>query len=238
MNITTHIIFISMVVILPMDSLISVRHQAGMAQRPPINRLHTYLSGSLVLWLSLCVVIGNWIYQGGHLVELGIEAANSRALLSTLLLIIFAALVIRLLAKKIQHSEKFRHGYIGNDNYLREMLPRTRTERNTFYLLSVSAGVCEELIYRGFVFAYLLHYIPMPWVVVLSSVLFGLAHSYQGLKGIPLTGAVGLLLALLYLYTGSIWAPIVLHAAIDIGSGYLSWLSLHEEQADAKALPT
>lgn len=234
MNFTTHMIFISMVVILPMASLISVHHQAAVAHRAPANRLRSYLSGSLVLWLSLCLVVGNWIYQDGHIAELGIEATNTTALFSSLLLIIFAALVIRLLAKKIQHSERFRHGYIGKDDYLREMLPRTRSERNAFYLLSVSAGVCEELIYRGFVFAYLLHYMTMPSVVVLSSLLFGLAHSYQGLKGIPLTATIGLLLALLYLYTGSLWASMVLHAAIDIGSGYLSWLSLHEEQGDAK----
>ena len=56
-----------------------------------------------------------------------------------------------------------------------------------------------------------------PIVAVLaSSVLFGLAHLYQGWLGMLLTALLGLGMAWLFLPTGSLLLPIVLHVLIDL----------------------
>ena len=54
---------------------------------------------------------------------------------------------------------------------------------------------------------------------LLSSLAFGLAHAYQGPKGVLKTGLFGLAAAGLYLLIGSIWLLIVLHAVVDLVSG-------------------
>jgi len=88
-----------------------------------------------------------------------------------------------------------------------------------FAALSVTAGVCEEWVCRGFVLHYL---VAAPWhlslgtAVILSAAVFGLNHLYQGLSGMVTTGVLGLILALLYLATGSLLLPMVLHALIDL----------------------
>ena len=64
----------------------------------------------------------------------------------------------------------------------------------------------------------------------LSSILFGLLHSYQGWKGGLRSGVIGLILALLYVLTGSLWIPIILHIVIDINSGMLGWLAFEENK--------
>ena len=53
-------------------------------------------------------------------------------------------------------------------------------------------------------------------LVVVAAVAFGLAHAYQGAVGILTTGLLGGVMAALYLQTGSLLLPVLLHAAIDL----------------------
>jgi len=99
------------------------------------------------------------------------------------------------------------------------LLPRSRGERRLFALVGVTAGVCEEWLYRGFflaVVAALAPGLPAVALVLVAGVAFGLAHAYQGLAGVLTTGVFGALLAGVYLSTGSLLLPVLLHAAIDL----------------------
>jgi hypothetical protein len=99
------------------------------------------------------------------------------------------------------------------------VLPRSRSERHLFALVGVTAGVCEEWLYRGFflaVVAALVPGLPTAGLVLVAGVGFGLAHAYQGSSGVLTTGVLGGVLAGLYLATGSLLLPVLLHAAIDL----------------------
>jgi len=99
------------------------------------------------------------------------------------------------------------------------LLPRTAGERRLFTLVGVTAGVCEEWLYRGFflaVVAALAGGPPTCVLVLVAAAAFGLAHAYQGRAGIVTTGALGGVMAGLYLQTGSLLLPVLLHAAIDL----------------------
>jgi membrane protease YdiL (CAAX protease family) len=101
------------------------------------------------------------------------------------------------------------------------MLPRTSQERALWILLSLTAGFCEELLYRGFMPAYLVHIFPaagLPFIVaiVIAAVLFGIGHVYQKLTGVLGTGIMGLVFGLLYVLTGSIFLAMIVHALFDL----------------------
>lgn len=99
------------------------------------------------------------------------------------------------------------------------MLPRTPVERRLFGIVAVTAGVCEELVFRGFLIAVLAAVLPTApvWVcAMIAAVAFGLAHLYQGASGVVVTFGVGLILGGLYVLTGSLLAPVVVHALIDL----------------------
>jgi uncharacterized protein len=99
------------------------------------------------------------------------------------------------------------------------LLPRTRPERRLFAVVGVTAGVCEEWLYRGFflaVVAAIAPGLPTAALVLVAAAGFGLAHAYQGLSGILLTGVLGGVLAAVYLQSGSLLLPVVLHAVIDL----------------------
>ncbi len=99
------------------------------------------------------------------------------------------------------------------------VLPRTTEERRLFTVVGLTAGICEEWLYRGFFLAVVAAVAgdPPSWVlVVIAAIAFGLAHAYQGRAGIVLTGVFGGMMAALYVGTGSLLLPVVLHAAIDL----------------------
>jgi membrane protease YdiL (CAAX protease family) len=98
-------------------------------------------------------------------------------------------------------------------------LPRTREERWWFAAMCVTVGVCEEIIFRGFLTRYL-HDLPLGLgllgAVLVAALIFAIDHGYQGWRGILGTGILALVMTLLFFATGSLWVPILLHALLDL----------------------
>jgi len=83
----------------------------------------------------------------------------------------------------------------------------------------ITAGVCEETLFRGF----MLHYLHVfPWTLnltlalLISSVIFGLNPLYQGASGVAGTAIVGFLFGLLFLLTGNLLLPFIFHGVMDL----------------------
>jgi membrane protease YdiL (CAAX protease family) len=149
------------------------------------------VTGLVVLLVLAFVVVSTRALRGGALLE--------------------AAEPVRR-AGEGRHSEPAAHATLA-------LLPRTPGERRLFTVVGVTAGVCEEWLYRGFflaVVAALAGGLPTGLLVVVAAVAFGLAHFYQGPVGILTTGLLGGVMAALYLQTGSLLLPVLLHAAIDL----------------------
>ncbi|GEK22801.1 CPBP family intramembrane glutamic endopeptidase [Cellulomonas xylanilytica] len=97
--------------------------------------------------------------------------------------------------------------------------PTTRAACRGWAGLSFSAGVTEEVSYRGLLVLALALAVPgLPDLafVAVAAILFGLAHWYQGRLGMLATGALGALFTQLYLATGSLLLPMVLHVLVDL----------------------
>ena len=103
-------------------------------------------------------------------------------------------------------------------------LPKTATERAAWVLVSLSAGICEEVLFRGFMIRHIVQLsggMPTVAALVVSSMIFGLAHVYQGVKGFAGATVGGLMLGLLFLISGSLLACVVLHTLLDIQLSYV-----------------
>jgi membrane protease YdiL (CAAX protease family) len=97
------------------------------------------------------------------------------------------------------------------------LLPREAGEGWLAAGSAVSAGITEEIYFRLLVplaIAELTGNALAGFAV--STVLFALAHRYQRWLGVVATGAVGVLLAWLYLQSGALWVAMAVHAAIDL----------------------
>lgn len=77
-------------------------------------------------------------------------------------------------------------------------------------------GICEELVFRGFLRAFISRYTRNPFALVaLSSVAFGLIHWSLGLHTVLITTAIGAVFMAAYLRTGALPAIMLAHFAIN-----------------------
>lgn len=107
-------------------------------------------------------------------------------------------------------------------------MPRTRAELIWFAGLGLTAGCCEEFLYRGYLVWALAPRLGWWGAAAASVPLFALLHGYQGVGGVVRTGVAGALFTLVVALTGSLWPAIALHATVDVGSGIVAWLALRE----------
>jgi membrane protease YdiL (CAAX protease family) len=100
------------------------------------------------------------------------------------------------------------------------ILPQAPPELLAFVALAVTAGLCEEFLYRGFLMAALGRAgLPVWGVVLLSSVLFGLAHLYQGRGGLVSTLVVGTVFGMARIAYDGLVPVMVWHFAVDAVAG-------------------
>jgi len=193
----------------------------------PDARLRFYRSWTAMAWVlagvTTLVVLGN----GWPLAELGLRPPQvphgfGQGFIGGMAGALIAGLVIGVALSRRQSHAPSRAAAAprvpGGDKVLR-MLPQGRAERWGFAALAVTAGLTEEWIWRGFGAAALHAAWPQlalaPTVVVLA-LAFGWAHFYQGLSGMAATAVLGGLFAWLYLSTGSLWLPMLLHVLVDL----------------------
>jgi membrane protease YdiL (CAAX protease family) len=96
------------------------------------------------------------------------------------------------------------------------LLPRGRTERIVFALAAISAGITEEIIYRGFMIRYFEQWSGIVIAIFLAAIAFGLVHIYQGWRGALTTFFLALVFTFLFFVAGSLWLPMLVHAAADL----------------------
>jgi hypothetical protein len=92
--------------------------------------------------------------------------------------------------------------------------------------LSISAGFCEELIFRGYLIWIFQPLLGMWGAAALSVVVFALGHGYEGVKNVLIVGIVGCALTAVVILFGSLWPAIVIHALVDLQQGLAAWLIL------------
>lgn len=178
-----------------------------------IQRLPAYWSSITTLWLmgTACWFVGT---RDGGAAALGLVGLPLPAFAGWTLGLTVAALSIMVAFRTLAGWMR-----IADSAVLRQLLPSTPRERSVFALLSVAAGTGEELAYRGYVIPILAPLMGVGPAAILSTVVFGIMHGYQGMMGIIRTGLMGAVLAWGFLASGSLWPPILAHTAIDLLAG-------------------
>ncbi len=83
--------------------------------------------------------------------------------------------------------------------------------------LAAAAGIAEEVLFRGLLQEGLTGWIGVGGALVVASVLFGLVHWVTRLYAV-LAALVGCYLGALYLMTGNLAVPILVHALYDVAA--------------------
>ena len=189
--------------------------QLPLVRDTPVERLPAYWGSITTLWLigTACWLVGT---RDGGAAAVGAVWIPAAPLVAWTIGLTLAALAIMIAFRQVAQAIGARESPM-----LRALLPRTSEERGAFALLSLAAGVGEELAYRGYAIPVLATFMGVPGALALTSLVFGILHGYQGLLGTVRTTLMGGLLAWGFLASGSLWPAIAAHTLIDLVAGLL-----------------
>jgi len=216
----TLIILLLLAVVLPLLGVRDFRLLLRRTSEGDTGARVQFYKGVLVWHWPLTIgLLAWWLLSGNSLESVGLVpvATGSQwiaigvGILVSLAQVIYLAMVSRNAEKLTAIKEQL--GELSN------LAPQTRHEDRLFDMVSITAGVCEEILYRGLLLATLMSLVGVWPAVAVSSLIFGLGHAYQGIAGIVKTGFIGLALAWLTVSSGSLFIAIVLHTVLDLTGG-------------------
>ena len=111
---------------------------------------------------------------------------------------------------------------------LMALAPNTPLELLLWVMLSLSAGFCEEFVFRGYFLRQFASAGAGIWLgAVCSSLLFGMSHGYEGAAGMIAITAYGAMFCALVFARNSLRPGMIAHAWHDIFSGIMLALLRH-----------
>jgi uncharacterized protein len=178
--------------------------------------MQVYIWNILAAWLLTAAAVVLIYRNGLKLSEFGQTFGTyPRTLIVSIILVVLIAVLV--LLNKLQKHKPSPESLAKRYRHVRKLFPSTGAEKLAVVPLALTAGFCEEFLYRGWLLNVTGYALKSVWAgLLISSILFGLAHLYQGRKGMLGTGIGGLVFGLIYVAGGSLVPAQVLHAALDL----------------------
>jgi uncharacterized protein len=196
----------------------------------PEKRIAVYRSTMIQLWQPV-FILSVLVYQDHiSLFDIGLRwhwgLANQIGVIGLVLICGYFLHALNQFSKNAENQQAMRTQLAP----VLWFMPTTTVESRYFIFgISITAGICEELLYRGYLIQLLADGMPIYGAVILSSIAFGLGHIYQGPINVIRTTVMGIVMALIYLATDSIIVPMILHALLDMYGGELAYLTLRPQ---------
>lgn len=204
---------------------------------PYTSRITDYRNNMLIMWSVTIAALVFWLVNGRDFAILGILPPGGGYGQFAIASLLFLGLVGygAMSEYQVRSSAEAAKRLVEATRDFEFALPHSRRDLNWFYGISVTAGVTEEILFRGFLIAYLSAYMQTLPAILLSSLAFAFAHSYQGPTGIVRTFLVGLVLAAMYVLSGSLLLPILAHVLVDVFGGRAIYRAYNQAPAAAAA---
>ena len=183
------------------------------------ERLSLYFSTIVFQWIAAGVAAWRAWAHGYTATELGLVIPGRVKIL--IIAVAGAVLIVTLQWLNLRRMGRSSSPLRGPLQALaRRILPQNTAELIPFLGLALTAGVCEEFLYRGFAMAVIGRMgLPTALVVLLSSILFGLAHLYQGRAGLVSTSILGVIFGISRVSVGSLVPAVLWHIGVDVIAG-------------------
>lgn len=194
---------------------------------PARARVWLWSSTILFLWTLAGAGVVVWIVERRTWTQLRFVAPHGWRLLGTIGLLLAVALFYAKPVAAIARARRSNKRIKFPKDAARRS-PHTRADLAWWMAVSLSAGFCEEFIFRGYLIWVLEPTLGLWFAAAVSLIVFAMAHAYQGARGIVAVGVVGGLFTLIVLVFGSLVAAIAVHMLIDAGEGVVAWLALRQ----------
>lgn len=189
------------------------------------DRLSLYVSTIVSEWVIVAIIAWRALARGMTPALLGLTIADIRRtaiLAATLTLALCASQWASLNALARSPST---HGSLMY-RIMDKIMPQNSIETLIFSALACTAGLAEEFIYRGFVFAVFVGQssesrftATVGTSAIISSLFFALAHLYQGKRGLITTFIVGVLFCVARIWARNLVPSSLAHIGTDLIAG-------------------
>ncbi len=189
------------------------------------NRVRAYLITMLLEWFVFVLVITGVRRSGASvLLVLGDHWQSARQVLRDIGIAagfwLVAAVLLWMFSKLLRITAPAQH--------MQFMLPHRGVEFALWIALSVTAGICEETIFRGYLQRQFMALTKnAPAGILLSAAAFGAAHAYQGPRFVILIALFGAMFGILAYWRGSVRPGMMAHAWQDTLGGLVGGLMRH-----------
>ena len=189
------------------------------------NRAHGYVLGICFEWVLFAVVLAGVRRRNGYFrIVLGDRWQSGRQVLRDIGIALGFWIVssgLLLLCGLVLQIH-------GNNPAITAMLPHGVLESVLWIALSVTAGICEEAIFRGYLQPqFMVLTSSAPGGILLSAAAFGAAHAYQGYKMVILIAFYGAMFGSLSYWRVSVRPGMIAHGWQDSFSGVLAAVMRH-----------
>ena len=194
----------------------TLAHQRVSEANPTGSPLLRYVSTVTLEWLLLGSVIAGIYHRRTFFLNAFVHRERSWAESLGLGAAVYCTgfLTIAIIGGALYFTPLFhRH----NEDVILAMLPHTVLQFLIWFLVSLTAGICEEVIFRGYLQQQLTAWTKRPIVsIVAVGALFGCLHVYEGLGAIVPLAALGILFGFVVRrLKGDLRAVIVAHTLQD-----------------------
>ena len=229
-NIIDHILIFIIGILLPIRSM-KAQEMLKKMHFTPLMKNRLYIGNSISLWVMALLLAGaNWM-MGRHPIEFGLswppEKMNDYAWWSLLgFMVLYGADLIYETA-----FTKTRKKTIKDWRKNIPFLPADFPEFIKFIPLAITAGICEEFIFRGYFISYFYNLLGKDQIylaIFIPTLIFALVHQYQGRKAMVKIFFMAIFFGLIYYYTGSLWQVMLIHFVVDFIGGFVAWQLLKD----------
>jgi len=227
-----HVLLLVMGILIPIFAVFQSQPQLKDMTFDTDSKLQIYYGNSIFQWIGVGVILIVWWINERPFLDLGFSFPKYSSIAIGLIGLFTIAyfLDVWLELRSPEQIDKTRKKWLKDIPFL----PENWQELKHFFFVAVTAGFCEEVIFRGFFIQYFLAVNPDnligTWTaIIIPAFLFAFGHIYQGHLAVFKTLLMAILLGWIFILTESLWIPIVIHFLVDAIGGYIAMRVLKKE---------
>jgi len=231
---TDHLVFIIIGIIIPLNAVLGTQPQLAGMKFNTRMKIQLYWGNNAYLWVLTLVIAAVWWGNGRAWYLIGIDWPFMWP--SGWPLLAMALFVLLYIGDTVSEIIPIANGEksIEDTGESLGFLPQTAYEYFHYIFLALTAGICEEFIFRGYFIRYFQVMFSDEYsntlAILIPAAIFGFVHLYQGWRAVVKITAMAIMFGFVFVHTESLWLLIVIHAAVDLIGGAIAWRLLGREQ--------
>lgn len=228
-----HLLFILIGIVIPMKAVFGAQPQIAKINFNTKMKIQLYWGNNAYLWGITALAAAVWWGNDRPWYLIGLDwpflIPKGWPLITLLLfVVVYVWDTVSEVSPILSGEEDFEK----EDNAL-GFLPQTAKEYFHYIFLALTAGICEEFIFRGYFIRYFQTLLgtehTYTLAILLPALIFGFVHFYQGWEAVVKITAMAIMFGFIFVHTESLWVLIFVHAAVDLIGGAIAWRLLREK---------